>query len=685
MPSQPPVSGSAAVRRSPTGSGVRPAARLVRVPLEYPGTVVTALRALRRLPHAFALTGRWAGGGAVLGAAPLVLLAEHEDPWQALNELPRLPGTGSGAVGGGWFGYLGYGLGSRVEELPPRPPRPQPLPDFHLAYYDHVVRLDADGAWWLEGLAAGECDESLDERMRRTADLLVSSRSDEVALGPAGPFEVTPPGHSGHRWAVAEAVERIAAGDLFQVNLALRLESRWRADVVELFARAATALAPAYGAVFATGWGGLVSLSPELFLRRAGGTVVTGPIKGTVRRPGAARGNVERELLLGSEKDAAEHVMIVDLMRNDLGRVCDYGSVTREQRRRVEAHPGLWHLVSEVSGSVSAGVGDGDLVRAAFPPGSVTGAPKVQSMRMIAELEATGREIYTGAIGFASPCAGLELSVAIRTFEVARDRVWLGAGGGVVADSRPSAELDEALSKAAPLVAAAGGCIRRERRIARNPENLLRATAVGPRPDPALGVMETVRVSGGVPLDLAQHLDRLGRSVRSLYGAELPDDVVEAAEAAAAGRGDVRLRIHAVPVARELRLRFETAALPAPGPPLRLTPVLIPGGLGEHKWRDRRLLEQLTRITGSVPLLVDASGEVLEVAWANVWAVLAGEHRTPPADGRILAGIARQRRLRELAAGGTPHAVRPLSLGELRGAEIYLTSSLRRSPAVLDA
>jgi para-aminobenzoate synthetase/4-amino-4-deoxychorismate lyase len=148
--------------------------------------------------------------------------------------------------------------------------------------------------------------------------------------------------------------------------------------------------------------------------------------------------------------------MIVDLMRNDIGRVCEYGSIVAPRRPIAEAHPGVWHLVSQVRGRLRPDVGDGDLLRATFPPGSVTGAPKVQSLRVIAELEPSGREVYTGAIGFASPLAGLELNVAIRTLELAAGRMWLGAGGGIVADSDPRTELEEALAKARPIAAVLG-------------------------------------------------------------------------------------------------------------------------------------------------------------------------------------------------------------------------------------
>ncbi len=183
----------------------------------------------------------------------------------------------------------------------------------------------------------------------------------------------------------------------------------------------------------------------------------SGPIKGTAHRPDdPSRAVLSLEQLQSSAKDAAEHVMIVDLMRNDIGRVCEYGSVYAPRRPTAEAHPGLWHLVTTVEGRLRAQTANAALVRACFPPGSVTGAPKVQALKVIAELEPTGREVYTGAVGYASPLAGLELNVAIRTLELAGGRAWLGVGGAIVADSNPEAELEEALIKARPVAAAVG-------------------------------------------------------------------------------------------------------------------------------------------------------------------------------------------------------------------------------------
>ncbi len=434
-------------------------AQLERVALDCRLTPQHALRAIDDQPWPFALTGDWAGGGAVVGCSPLVVADPDADPFALLDSLPLVGEHGSRgpAVGGGWFGWLGYGLGRRIEDLPVGPPRPVPLPEFHLAYYDHVLHLDPFGQWWFEALVSPGAEDRIARRLHDLRSGLAASRRSAPAYAAPAPFRLSHSDKSRHLAAVSECRERITAGEIYQANICLRLETRWRGSVMELYARALDRISPARGGAFRTPWGGIASLSPELFLRRRGAAVLTAPIKGTIER--AEDEGIAKQALAAlrrSAKDASEHVMIVDLMRNDLGRVCEYGTIDAPRTPEAEPHPGVWHLVSKVRGRLRLGVGNGDLLRATFPPGSVTGAPKVQAMRVISELEQSGREAYTGAIGFASPVAGLELSVAIRTFEQRHGRLWLGAGGGIVADSDPEHEFEEALIKAAPLIAAIG-------------------------------------------------------------------------------------------------------------------------------------------------------------------------------------------------------------------------------------
>jgi para-aminobenzoate synthetase/4-amino-4-deoxychorismate lyase len=466
------------VRVKPTLSSPpsAPPATLARVPLACSLSPAQVLQLLaEREPLPFALTGKWTHTsdtrGAIVGANPLRVARDTEDPFAVLDALPTVdaPGDGatddswaSGVVGGGWFGWLGYRLAARVERIPLNPHRPVAIPEFHLAYYDNVLHRTPDGQWWFEALVTAARRDALTRRRRELADLL-SRPARPPSPVRVSPLHISAADAEHHVNAVAQCRRRIAAGEIFQANLCLRLHGETDATATDLFAAALQHVNPPYAAAFATPQGGIASLSPELFLRRRGRQVVTGPIKGTIARdPDPAIAAAALRALRGSVKDAAEHVMIVDLMRNDLGRVSEYGTVLAPRLPSAESHPGLWHLVSHVYGRLRPDVTDADLLRATFPPGSVTGAPKVQSLRVIAELEQTGREVYTGAVGFASPVAGLELNVAIRTLEVAHGQVWLGAGGGIVADSDPHTELEEALTKARPIAAAVGARVEVE-------------------------------------------------------------------------------------------------------------------------------------------------------------------------------------------------------------------------------
>jgi para-aminobenzoate synthetase / 4-amino-4-deoxychorismate lyase len=643
-----------------------------------PGSVSAAEAGLlvRGDERPFALSGDWAGGAALVGSEPVTVAHPGDDPFAVLERQPQTADEGDAAVGGGWFGFLGYALGARLERVPTGPRRPAPLPRFYLGFYDHLLRLDEAGQWWFEALWTAERGGMLQRRLEVLRDRLAEG----VARRPVqvGPLAPAAPGAAGHVAAVSACRERIAAGEIFQANLCLRLEAAFAGDPLDLFARTTAALAPRHGALVAGPWGAVCSASPELFLRRRGRSVVTEPIKGTAPRVDVAGGG---SALSRSAKDRAENVMIVDLMRNDLGRVCEYGSVDVASLAELRPAPGVWHLVSTVAGTLRADVGDGDLLRASFPPGSVTGAPKIQALRVIAELEATAREAYTGAIGYASPVRGLELNVAIRTLELSGDRIWLGVGGGVVADSDPAGEREECLVKARPVAAAAGASLaepRLRRRAASAPPFALAGEAE--RPDPALGVLSTLLVLDGVAHDLPAHLARLEASVRALYGQALPGDLDGRVRVGAADLGLARLRILAAPGATDTAtVELDPRPLDrVPGPrPVVVGPVLLPGGLGEHKWRDRRLIDELTRRLHAVPLFVDLDGETIEAGYANLWIVEGDVLTTPPLDGRLLPGTVRGRILSALPAELKARE-ESIPLERLRAAdEILLSSSVR--------
>ncbi|WP_460437621.1 aminodeoxychorismate synthase component I [Amycolatopsis stemonae] len=381
--------------------------------------------ASRGLPPPAMLSGEWFAATAVI--APSLSVSPRELP--ALGEVDAPPGV----IGGGWFGYLSYDLADpsgRMGSLPPAA----------WGWADHVLRWSADGTCHLESLDGGGPSAA------EVESLLTSSVPSSSWT--AGPLRRPLP--SEHRDAVKACVHAIEAGELFQANVCCRFTGSFSGSPEALFAAGVSSLAPRRAAFLAGSWGSVVSFSPELFLARHGRSVRSTPIKGTLPRRGPADdGNAV--LLRQSAKDVAENVMITDLVRNDLGRVCSVGSVTVPSLLEVRPAPGVWHLDSTVTGVLRPSVSDASLLSATFPPGSVTGAPKIRALDLIAALEPCGRGVYTGAIGLLSPAAGLELNVAIRTFEIAAGAISLGVGGGITADSDPEAEWQECLHKAAPL------------------------------------------------------------------------------------------------------------------------------------------------------------------------------------------------------------------------------------------
>ena len=255
--------------------------------------------------------------------------------------------------------------------------------------------------------------------------------------------------------AVRRAVEYIHAGDCFQVNLSQRLLHRADRHPLELYRRLRECNAAPFAAYFDLGDFVIASASPERFLRVENGEVETRPIKGT-RPRGATPEEDRRQIydLMHSAKDRSENVMIVDLLRNDLGRVCSYGSIHVPAVCRLETYEHVHHLVSEVRGRLRPDMGPVDLLRAAFPGGSVTGAPKVRAMEIIAELEPTARGPYCGSLGYIGFDGSMDTNILIRTFTIGRGWMQFPVGGGVVADSDPEDEYAETLHKAEGLLRA---------------------------------------------------------------------------------------------------------------------------------------------------------------------------------------------------------------------------------------
>ncbi|HET9613468.1 MAG TPA: anthranilate synthase component I family protein [Candidatus Limnocylindrales bacterium] len=391
---------------------------------------------------------------------------------------------------GGLVGYLAYELGDVLERLPAAPPDDQGLPVLRLALHDWVIAWDrATGAAWLGGRAL---DGDTGRLGRRLADV-----RHRVHRGP--PAGATRPDRGGSRADAArpdddrdllftsslerpayeagvEAVRReIRDGAIYQANLTRRLSTAFDGDPWPLYRRLRTgdpALfsafldlgtgAPGHGSMFGSAQArprGILSASPEPFLSvTPDGRVSTDPIKGT--RPRGRTGEEDRALareLLCSAKDRAENVMIVDVLRNDLGRVCRPGSVRVPRLCRLERTAAVQHLVSTVTGRLAEGRDAFDLLQAAFPGGSITGAPKIRAQAVLRGLEPTRRGPYTGALGWIGADGAMATSILIRTFVADGTRLSLHVGGGITGRSDPAAEWEETIAKARGPLEAIGG------------------------------------------------------------------------------------------------------------------------------------------------------------------------------------------------------------------------------------
>ena len=428
------------------------------VPLALRRAPLDVLATLAREPGAFLLeVPDDTRPFVILGCAPVAELRVPDgaggDALAAIErfvaETPLVDPALPFPLGGGVVGCLGYELGRLIE-----PPRDGivcggDLPLALLRRYDPLLAYDrsreqytllcsdprAARAPWLERLAAP------------------APSWDGPLGGPLAPLFAP----ARYREAVARILAYLAAGDVYRVNLTQPFTAPLVAPAWALAARLGRQHPVPYGAYLDLGSTQVVANSPELFLRRRGRRVETRPIKGTrPRGDGPSDDAALAAELLRDPKERAEHVMIVDLERNDFGRVCEVGTVAVERHAVIESHPTVHHLVSTVTGRLRLEVGLADLLRATFPGGSITGAPKVRAMEIIRELEPWPRGPYTGAFGFLDPRGDLELGLAIRTAIVTGGTVRYHAGGGIVADSDTERELAEAWLKTAALRRALG-------------------------------------------------------------------------------------------------------------------------------------------------------------------------------------------------------------------------------------
>ncbi|MBV9992910.1 MAG: aminodeoxychorismate synthase component I [Alphaproteobacteria bacterium] len=479
---------------------------------------------------------------------------------------------------------------------------------------------------------------------RRDVPLLwfgVFERMEEGRLEPAGRAYTGPLRHEwdayGYHARFKRVRDYIAAGDIYQANLSFRSRFAFAGDPRGLYASLRARSNAAYGAYIDDGERQILSLSPELFFDLAAdGHIAAKPMKGTIAR-GAdpASDDAARARLAASEKDRAENLMIVDLLRNDLGRVAELGSVSVADLFAVETYPTLHTMVSTVKARLKQDVGIEGLVRAIFPCGSVTGAPKIRAMQIIRELEESPRGLYCGAIGYFAPDGAAKFNVAIRTLTISGAEGRLGIGGAVVQDSTAQSEFDECLLKA------------RYYEAARRP----------------LELIETLASDGG---RLERHLERMARSA-AFFGIAfdrarlvLPDRAEPS-----------RLRI-----ALDESGAFHCAAVPLEPAPARWTFAISPrrvlsdDPLARHKTSWREHLEPLPGADETV--FLNERGEVAEGSRSTVFVKRGGVLLTPPLSAGVLDGVLRRELLDEGRAREA--TLMPRDLGK---AEVLLGNSLR--------
>lgn len=444
-------------------AGFEPLDLIDRFPEDYPGLLESGAAASiagTRFDILPIVTGERlqldAGGLAGPYAGQSGFLSALESWWQSLRPEASADSVRIGPLQlpftGGWLLYLGYELVSEIESCVRLPPTDDPIVALALRAPAAWMRDRHSGETWLYAEAGHE--GLLDEFKRRVAGLRKSAPARDAI------FQIEEEDPERFLAAVRRALEYTAAGDVYQTNLS----RQWRArashavNPAALYRRLRAANPSPFAAFLRQRDFALICSSPERLVQVRGGRVSTRPIAGT-RPRGAGAADDERLVrsLLDNEKERAEHIMLIDLERNDLGRVCVGGSVEVDEYMSVETYAHVHHIVSNVSGTLRNGVTPIDVIRALFPGGTITGCPKIRTMQVIAELEGCARGAYTGSLGYLNRDGSCDLNILIRTLTVRGNEVKFRAGAGIVADSIPRQELAETRAKAEGLLRALAG------------------------------------------------------------------------------------------------------------------------------------------------------------------------------------------------------------------------------------
>jgi para-aminobenzoate synthetase component 1 len=442
--------------------------------------------------------------------------------------VPSLP------VAAGLFGYFSYDLKDQLERLPRTS-----IDDVGLPH----IWLSAPGALLVHDRHEGVSQLCIPQRdgvdtgqvRREFFSILEGPDSDgstkSELSGEMPGSRISNFTREAYMNAVEAVREYIARGDVYQVNLSQRFQMGFSGDSWEFFRGLFERNPAPFFAYLQAGDHQIVSTSPERFLKQTGSHVETRPIKGTAPRGDTPEADARlRETLIQSRKDEAELSMIVDLLRNDIGKVCEGGSVRVTEHKRLETYQNVYHLVSVVEGKLAPGRGSVDLLRAAFPGGSITGCPKIRAMEIIDELESHRRHVYTGSIGYISFHDTMDLSIAIRTATVVGGQIVFSVGGGIVIDSDPAAEYEETLHKGRTLMDLCGngeGASNLQPWVWRNGRLEPAADARIPVSDLGVqygfGFFETIRADRGTTRHLDAHIKRFSTTWQRLFPSPVPD------------------------------------------------------------------------------------------------------------------------------------------------------------------
>lgn len=638
------------------------------------------------------------------------------DPLQVLQELLeryRLP-RGELPFCGGAAGFFSYDLGRSLERIPVMARSEPSFPDLWLGFYDWAVIQDhpAHKLYLVStGLPFPEGSRRNHYAARRLADWQAffpgdSSVSQDSVSAPALPAELC---YGFTAEAYEQAVEQIRThileGDAYIINLSQRCEAPLTASGWELYRQLRGANPAPMAAYLDTGPLQIACASPERFLSLKNGQVETRPIKGTRPR---GRNPVEdiywRNELANSEKDKAELAMVVDLERNDLSRVCAAGSVVVPELYRLETYETVYQLVSVVQGQMKPGLGAVDLIRAAFPGGSVTGAPKIRAMEIIEKLEPVRRGPYCGALGYLDFQGDMDLNIIIRSLIIQDNRVFLNVGGGITIESDPKAEYLETLDKARAsltalgLTAPAGSySLYRESQSAAHPtdgalgipQNRIYSDHTHTTAElSSCGLFETIRIENGTIQWLALHLSRLRRSA-AVLGLKLPFSdaqieamLLEAAKSSPSAVCAARLTLtdsvtvttRPIPYAEsDYDAGFAAGFIPwqRSGIPADFQHKTTACAETDHARAEMRSSGY------QEGLWVNDAGLVLEGTVSNLFALFGGTLKTPPVHQGLLPGIARARVLALAPKLGLCFEEVPLTPAELWLAdELFLTNAL---------